>query len=162
MLWFIAGWQKLAAFEVFAATLADYRMVPRNLVNICAGLVAAGEVILGAGLVVPVTRSAALLGSGLLLTLYAAAMAINLLRGRRHIDCGCMGPAARQTLSGWLVARNVVIALVAALSAGALDARPLVWLDVITIGAGVAALAFVYSAVNHLIANAPGLAQLKY
>ncbi len=120
------------------------------------------ELLLGLALVVPATRTTALLGSGLLLGFYACAMALNLARGRRHIDCGCMGPAARQALSGWLIVRNVVIALTAVgVSALTPAGRTLVWLDVLTIGAGVAVLAIVYSSVNHLIANAPELARLR-
>ena len=41
-----------------------------------------------------------------LLALFAAAMAINIRRGRDHIDCGCGQSFLRQTLSWMLVARN--------------------------------------------------------
>ena len=162
-LWLIAGWHKATAFDVFSATLGDYRLVPRALLTLVAGLVVAFEFILAAGLIIPVTSSLAMFGSAALLTLYAFAMGLNLLRGRRHIDCGCMGPAARQSLSVWLVVRNLILALAALAAAGGpVTARSLLWLDIVTIGAGVAGFALIYSAINHLIANAPGLAELRH
>jgi uncharacterized membrane protein len=160
MLWFFAGLQKLRAFEVFVATLGDYRLLPRHRVRSAAVLVSVFELVLGAGLIVPLLRKPALIASAALLLLYAAAMAINLLRGRHHIDCGCMGPMARQSLNGWLVARNLVLAL-AALSAISAQPRALVWIDAMTVAAGIAALAFQYATVNLLIANAPNLARLR-
>jgi hypothetical protein len=43
--------------------------------------------------------------------LFAAAMAINLARGRTHIDCGCFDATQRQPLRWLLVARNIVLAV---------------------------------------------------
>lgn len=160
LLWFIACWQKLTAFESFAATLADYRIVPAVLVYSCSVLVTAVEFLIAVGLTVPSTRAAALVGTAALVLVYALAIGVNLLRGRRHIDCGCMGPALRQSLSGWLIVRNLVLAAVA-LSAIAASARAFVWLDMVTIAGGVVVLAFAYSAINRLIANAPELTRLR-
>ena len=161
-MWGVAGLHKLAAFAVFAATLDDYRVVPQRLVRLVAGFVVAIELIIALCLTVPGTRSAALITGAVLLSIYAAAMAINLVRGRRHIDCGCMGPAGRQTLSGWLITRNIVIALLAVASTSTVTYRAFVWLDAFTIGAGVAVLALAYASANHLIANAPELARLRH
>ena len=159
-LWLVAGAHKLRAFEIFAATLADYRLVSRDWLRPAAMLVVAVELILAAGLIAAATREPALIATAVLLLVYAAAMGINLLRGRRHIDCGCMGPASRQTLSGWLVIRNLVLAL-AAISAVGLQPRMLVWIDAMTVAAGVFAVICVYVAVNQLIENAPNLARLR-
>ena len=52
-----------------------------------------------------------------LLILFAVAMAINIRRGRRHIDCGCFQSALKQTLSWILVARNAALALLLAVPA---------------------------------------------
>jgi hypothetical protein len=46
------------------------------------------------------------LASIVLLALFAAAMAINLRRGRAQIDCGCGQSFLKQTLRWTLVARN--------------------------------------------------------
>ena len=52
----------------------------------------------------------------LLLSLYTAAIVLNLARGRRDIDCGCGGPGSRQTLHEWLVWRNLAYLTLALLA----------------------------------------------
>jgi len=53
-----------------------------------------------------------------LLGLFALAMAINVRRGRTHIDCGCGQSVLKQTLSWMLVGRNagLVVLLLPSLS----------------------------------------------
>ena len=41
-----------------------------------------------------------------LLALYAGAMAVNLARGRRDLDCGCAGPGVRRPVGEGLLIRN--------------------------------------------------------
>jgi hypothetical protein len=68
------------------------------------------EAVVGAALVLhwqsPLPQ---LIAIGLLLV-FATAMAINLHRGRRDIDCGCFQSTLRQHLSVTLVVRNLVMA----------------------------------------------------
>ena len=52
-----------------------------------------------------------------LLVVFAWAMAINIRRGRRAIDCGCGRSQLRQPLGWGLVVRNVVLALLVAIRA---------------------------------------------
>ena len=49
-----------------------------------------------------------------LLLTYAIAIAINLARGRRDLDCGCAGPNERRPIAAWMVWRNVGIAILLA------------------------------------------------
>ncbi|WP_289141256.1 MauE/DoxX family redox-associated membrane protein [uncultured Brevibacillus sp.] len=49
---------------------------------------------------------------GLLLILYSVAIAINLLRGRRDISCGCGGVAGNHPISWLLVLRNLLLMFV--------------------------------------------------
>jgi uncharacterized protein (DUF58 family) len=87
----------------------------------------------------------------LLLTLYTAAIGINLLRGRRDIDCGCAGPAVRQTLSARLLLRNLVftvMVLVTMLPASA--PRELGLLDWFTAVVAAATFALILTAATHL------------
>src|SRR5262245_53685893 len=111
LLFAVAALHKLRDPRGFAATLADYRLLPEGIASV------AGIVLVGAELTVVVAlvvdRRAGLMGAAALLVLYAAAMAINLARGRRHIDCGCAGPAARRSSSGRLGARNLILATLA-------------------------------------------------
>ena len=97
--------QKFRQPNDFIRALAGYRLVPDGALRFwwllpLAELLAALELLLSIG----ESRWLALS----LLLLYAAAIAINLLRGRYDIDCGCGGEA---TPIGWgLVMRNVVLA----------------------------------------------------
>jgi len=86
---------------------------------------------------------------------------VNLARGRRHIDCGCAGPAARRPISGWLVARNATVA--AAALGGLIPAspRPFSWVDGITVAGATATLAALYASLDRIVALAPARARLR-
>jgi hypothetical protein len=92
----------------------------------------------------------AFIGGAALLLAYAGVMTINLMRGRRFIDCGCGG--ATQPLSIGLVLRNVVLAVAAITALVPAPTRPLGWLDVVSMGAGVLVLGTLYAATNQLLA----------
>lgn len=154
-----AARHKVLAFPAFRATFERYELVPRALAGSGAALVPGAEVSAAAALVAA-PEAGALLASALL-ALYAGAIAGNLVRGRRDIECGCGGPAARQTLSGALVARNLVLACGALGCALTPSPRALIWLDALSITGGVAVLALLYAATNQLVANAPRLALLR-
>lgn len=107
---------KLGDLTGFRATLAEYRLLPAGADGIAAlALIAAETAILG-GLLLPMTRTAAMAACALLLVAYGGAMAANLLRGRARIDCGCGG--AGQTLSWALVGRNLALTAAALAAAG--------------------------------------------
>jgi hypothetical protein len=109
----------------------------------------------GTGIVLPVTRSVALAGAIVLLALYGAAIAVNLRRGRREIDCGCGGPATRQPLSGWLLLRNAVLAAAAGAALLPIAPRELGTFDRFTIAAAIGVLYLLYVATNALLAHLP-------
>jgi hypothetical protein len=151
---------KLRDFAAFRAALSAYRLVPERLVVAAAALVACAELVIGGALATGASAGAAL-SAAFLFAGYAAAIAVNLARGRRDLDCGCLGPGAGQPLHPWLVARN--LALVAAALACRLPAteRELGGIDALTIGAGVATLAALWLAVHGLAANEARLAALR-
>jgi hypothetical protein len=98
---------KLMARDEFAATLAEYHILPARWSAAATVLIALLEGIAILAVILPDRRQqGAVLAAGLFMV-YAAAMAVNLLRGRDHIDCGCGG--ARQPLSWFLVGRNLVL-----------------------------------------------------
>jgi Methylamine utilisation protein MauE len=159
LLFAVAAAHKLRDPRRFAATLAEYRVLPAGLAGAASALLVALELAVVAALVVD--RRLGLAGAAALLGLYAGAMATNLARGRRHIDCGCAGPAARRTISGWLVVRNVVLACVALAGLAPIAPRVLLWIDGFTVVAATAAVAACWTAADRLLALAPGLAQLR-
>lgn len=108
-----AAWHKLSDFAAFTGFVADYRLVPEAQVKPVAAALVAAEVAIPLALVIPGT---AIIGAALaigLLGLYAAAMGINIARGRTSIECGCGG--APNLLSPALIVRNAVLAAIAGL-----------------------------------------------
>jgi hypothetical protein len=100
---------KLTSPSEFQATLAEYRLLPRSWAGwVSVVLIIAEVAAIGVLLPAPSRQAGALL-AGLLFTVYAAAMAINLLKGRSRIDCGCGNPG--QAISWWLVSRNAALIL---------------------------------------------------
>lgn len=136
----VAG--KLRHRAAFVGVVANYRLVPDPLAAPAAGLVIGLELLVTAALLSGVGLAA---GAGLAVALllgFAGAMAINLRRGRREIDCGCFQSALRQQLSWALVARNLVLAALLLPLAGG-GALPETGLDLIDgLGAGLALYLF--------------------
>jgi hypothetical protein len=135
----------------FGAVLANYRLVPAPLVAVLAVLVPALETAVSLLILVAATRPFATAVGGALLLGYAAAIAVNLRRGRYDLDCGCAGPADRRPIAGWMVWRNIVLG--AALAAAGLpwSARVLGWTDGITVGGGLVVVALLYTALDRLL-----------
>ncbi|MDE2003411.1 MAG: methylamine utilization protein MauE, partial [Betaproteobacteria bacterium] len=98
-----------------------------------------------------------------LLLVFSVAVTINLVRGRRDVDCGCFGPAGTSNagLSGWIVLRNLALAAMAAALWVPTGVRPVVWVDYVTLGFATVTSLLVFAVVNRLIAAAPGLAKLR-
>ena len=109
------GAAKLTARDEFQGVVTSYRLLPSAMVPAFSAVLPLAEFAAGVGVVLPATRHfGAALALGLLL-MFALAMAVNLARGRTEIDCGCFKSGFRQTISGWLVGRNLLLAAGAAL-----------------------------------------------
>jgi hypothetical protein len=153
--------EKLRDLPRFRAAVAGYALLPERVIGAAATAFALGEAALAAALLAPAAagvRAIAAFAAAILFAVYGAAIAINLARGRRAIDCGCGGPA-RVPLSGWLVARNALLVAAALACAGGGAARPLAAVDAITIGGGVAVLALLWIAAHGLLASAASFAR---
>jgi uncharacterized membrane protein YphA (DoxX/SURF4 family) len=150
-----SGAMKLADLDLFESAVANYRLLPRAIERPVAMLIPVFEFTCAAAVLVPVTRAAGALGIVALLAMFSGAVAINLARGRVNIDCGCFGPALRQELSAWMLARNAALAVIAAFALMPAESRGLVWLDWVTIAMGAAAIVVLYFSANYAMANAP-------
>jgi uncharacterized membrane protein YphA (DoxX/SURF4 family) len=131
----IAQWRHRA---LLPGIIANYRLLPRRLVGPSAIALPAVEVATGAALLIglhPLATSTAMA----LLLLFAGAMAINIMRGRAHIDCGCGHGALRHPIGWSLVARNVALAAMLALAL--LPGPPFTAMDYATALAGGIAVA---------------------
>jgi uncharacterized membrane protein YphA (DoxX/SURF4 family) len=104
--WFLAavflrsGLGKATGLAEFRAAVQNYRLLPAALVAPVAYTLPAAELVAGLLLalgILPVVVAAAL---ALLLIAFAAAIAVNLARGR-VIDCGCAGSVGTPQLINW-------------------------------------------------------------
>jgi hypothetical protein len=156
---FAAAWHKLSEPDVFAGALQAYQLLPGGLVMAVVRLLPWVEIAIGAALLAPVTRAPALWAFAALILLYAGAMAVNLWRGRRQIDCGCGGEV--HPLSWGLVLRNGVLAAAALLVAGPTAERELEWLDGVSLVVGVLAFYAMYLLFDELLRQFSRIAQLR-
>ena len=149
-----AAWHKLRDLPAFAAAIAAYDLMPAVAAPLAATQLIVAEIALVGTLLLPPVRASASLAALALLALYSTAIAANLARGRREIDCGCTGPALRQPLSGWLLVRNAALAVLALCGAAPVSTRALGAADALPIAGGALALFALYGAANQLAANA--------
>jgi len=105
-----AGAAKLQSRREFVAVIRNYRLLPNGLVGWAAYVVPVSEVAVAVGLLTGYRLDWAAAGATLLFVVFAAAIAVNLLRGRRHISCGCFGGGGEKELSWALVVRNSLLA----------------------------------------------------
>ncbi len=146
---FAAG-HKLADRGRFLAVLADYDLLPERLVPLAWVMVAAAEVVVVPLLAWPGFRTTGACLAVALLSAYAIAIAVNLLRGRTRIDCGCLGFGRRDRITWNMVARNLALvapALALLLPEGQ---RELEALDALTICAGLVASAVLAATIVRL------------
>src|SRR5581483_5925414 len=141
---------KLAAPPEFQAAVENYRIVPPPLAPMIAWTLPVLELAGALGLVAASTRYAAAAALIALLAIFTLAIAINLARGRRDLDCGCFGAMLRQRLSGWLIARNAALAIVLAAALVPEDTRRLDALDYATVVPAAVSLVMLYAAANYL------------
>ena len=157
-----AGLHKLRSPRHYARIIDDYDVLPGASGRIAVWMIGLLELACGIAMLAPATHTAGVLTTGLLLAVYFLAMALNLLRGRVDIDCGCHGPAHRQALSPWLLARNLVLVLVAVqLLVFEPSGREMLWIDwFVGIGAALGAI-MLYATCGLLMSNNALLAKLK-
>lgn len=156
--------QKARDLVSFRTAIAGYELLPERAVAAAALAFTGLELVLAVTLLLPAgfgVRAGSLVVAALLFALYGAAIAINLLRGRREIDCGCSGPAARMPLSGWLVMRNAVLVGAALACLAGAAGRPLGAVDALTIPAAVTLLALAWTALHGLLAYSAALHRMQ-
>jgi uncharacterized membrane protein YphA (DoxX/SURF4 family) len=103
------GWAKVRHRALLEGVVANYRILPQRLVAPVARLLPGVEMVTGVALIAGLGRVPALAATALLLA-FAAAMAVNVRRGRLFIDCGCGLSHLRQHVSWALIARNGILA----------------------------------------------------
>lgn len=155
-----AATHKVRAPARFAKQLADYQLLSDSAVRPLARVIPLVEWMVAFALLIPASRGGAALAAGGLIALYALAIAINLWRGRRDIDCGCAGPDQAQPLRPLLLLRNSALVGLALLAGVTPVARDLGVFDSFVSVAATAVLLLVYAAADGLLANSPLLLKL--
>lgn len=148
------GWSaqlKLRDVRAFSAVVARYQLLPQSFAPSAAYLLALCEAAIALSLLLPQSRApAAVAGCGLCL-LYAAAIGINLGRGRRELDCGCSGPLHRRPIAPWMVWRNLGLAAVLPAICLPWSSRTLTGVDLLSVAGGAVAVALIYAAWDSLM-----------
>ena len=164
-LFLLAGLHKLQRPAEFRGVLQQYRVLPESFLSFAAKMIPVVELILGVGwlasLFLAAVPTAIGLGSSMLLGAYGSAMAINLLRGRHYIDCGCSlssnnsqnSALTHQQISYRLVFRNFALAALALAVLLPSSLRTFHLLDHLFLLPTVITLTFAYGAFNQIAAN---------
>ena len=161
IIFLVGAWQKLRDLMAFEIAIEAYELIPTVLVRPLAIALPLLEITAAITLVIVLTRP---LGAALALVVLAmvtGAVAINLLRGRTDVGCGCGGLEDEQTLSWALVMRNMLLAIFVVSSFAGAALRALTWLDYFSIAAGAVCFYGLYLLANQLIANQPRLLGLR-
>lgn len=152
---------KLGGVGAFRARVLAYGVVPRVL----AGATATGAVVCEAWVVGAMLLPAGFrLGAVIALTLlgvYSLAIAVNLMRGRRDLDCGCLGRAGAGGLGTTLLVRNAVLAAAPAALLLPVAERRLIWPDAVGIAGAVATLVVLAITTDTLLTTWPAHAALR-
>ena len=144
---------KTLRWHEFKGIVHAYELLPNWAAPVVAGGVLVAELLTGVALIAARTPVAALVGAGLF-AVFATAMAVNILRGRTSLDCGCF-QSAKQPLEWRLVVRNLVCAgAVIAASELSLDlADSARWMHALPAGVALFAIYFALNAVWALDAS---------
>ena len=110
---------KLTSPGKFSQIVQEYQLLPNKFARVAGRILPLIELACGFALLLGISTPWPGVVAMLLFALFAGAISINLLRGRRFIQCGCFGVGRETRLSWGSVLRNVTLGGVAFLSRGA-------------------------------------------
>lgn len=161
LLFAVAVIHKLRAPAVFRAAMDEYQLLPAAVSGLASFILMAAEAVAAVMVLIPAARTGGFVIMLTLLLVYSTGISINLLRGRRDIDCGCNGPADKQLLSWWLVIRNLFFAGLAVAAMQPATGRVLNWLDFMTVLFAVLVATGLYQSLKQILARLPAQARLR-
>ncbi len=153
---------KMTAWAELEGVVRNFRIFPQALVPVVTWMLPPVELLLAVGVLVPATRAASGAAMGALLVLFAAAIAVNVMRGRIDIDCGCFRSALRQNLSWWLVLRNAVLLVLALACLPEASGRELGWADNFVVVMASLTLFIAYLSVGYVTLRRPPTYEENY
>jgi hypothetical protein len=149
-----AGLHKLRDLSRFAVLFAAYRIFPEWTARFAARLVPFVE--LGAAVALlwpPEGRRAAAVAAAALLVGYAGGIGVNIARGRRDLDCGCVMGQGRRPIAAWMVYRNLGLALLLGIAGSPWSSRRLNGVDLLTVLGAVIAGVLLYASADRLLGD---------
>ncbi len=164
VLFLLAAVHKLSNRLDFLAILGAYKILPPVLLRPATLVIPNLEIVVALGwLLIGVAgfqlRAVPVISAGILM-MYGAAIGVNLLRGRRHIDCGCSFSSSKtdkskgtEQISVALVWRNSMLAVLSLMALAPVSSRDINTLDYLALIAATVVCVFVYAAMNQLITN---------
>lgn len=150
LLLIVAALHKTRNFDGFRKALEGYDLLPMALVFPVSLLIVFYEAVMGVGLLISATF---FYGAAGLFVFYGAMIALSLIRGKAAIDCGCHFGGRESRLSWWMIPRNLVLALLAALPVFGSGVREMLAIDYINITGGILFLGLMYMAVEEILSN---------
>lgn len=162
LLFLSAGAQKLRGLARFTEVFTAYRVLPEMLARRLAWLIPCLELGVAAALLCEPSRGVAVLSAIAVLIAYASGLAVNLLRGRHDLDCGCGRARDRRAIAAWMVWRNLFLAAALGIAALPWSPRPFNLGDLPTVLGGLIVGATLYAAIDRLLGEvAPKALLLK-
>jgi hypothetical protein len=148
-----AALHKVRHYQQFCAQVEAYQLLPEFVLPAFSIFLILVETYLALTLLVHGWLHPSILAAALL-TLYALAMGINLVKGSIDLDCGCSGPSVIPQTIGWaLVIRNCMLVIAALITALPVVAHRLSIQDLSTIVPASIAVIFIYSSIEQAIVN---------
>ena len=158
-LFLVSGVQKFQDHLRFQGVVTNYQVLPEALSPGVARVLPILEIACGLALLVPGIQNLALGAVLILLLAYTFGIAINVYRGRTHIDCGCGAASKPQLLNKELLLRNSLLSLavLAALSIkntmAIENTLPMLWAPWLVSLLAAVFLSMAYHVFNQLSAN---------
>lgn len=153
---------KMTAWSELEGVVRNFRIAPAPLVPLVSWTLPPAELLLALGVLVPATRAASAAAMAVLLVLFAGAIAVNVMRGRIDIDCGCFRSALRQNLSWWLVLRNGLLVVLALACLPEAAGRALGWADNFVVVMASLTLFIAYLSVGYVTLRRPPTYEENY
>ncbi|MAN62264.1 MAG: methylamine utilization protein MauE [Parvibaculum sp.] len=149
-----AAWHKLRDPIAFWQAVSGYKLLPQTFERPVSRIIPFVEIVIALSLFLFSASALPVLTALSLWIVYGGAIAINLLRGREELDCGCGGIGADQKIHWGLVVRNGVLAITTGFLLLPATDRALGWFDFATAGFAVLLLLLIYATAEHLLRNA--------
>lgn len=144
----------------FRRQVQEYELIHPLFVPVAAIVLPIAELMIALGLLWSGSRVYAAVLALLIIATYAVAISINLIKGRKDIDCGCSGPTMQQPLQPGLLLRNAFLAVLAFVACIPLVDRLLGLHDNFVMILAATVLVLLYTAADLWLANRPASIKL--